>query len=131
MMIIGRTEVTEKRELLDALGELETTFRQSASLASNDLKESRKEAVQLRRVMADKLNTISSLGVSALESSGLGDAFRSEFSKMRSAIAHHHASWPIVSIDLQDPEYLASIKRMRESYTAFISWVRNVLAAGK
>jgi hypothetical protein len=39
-------------------------------------------------------------------------------------MAFHHASWPIVSIDLESPEYLVSAKAMRKAYDDFIAWVK-------
>lgn len=123
--------MTENNTLLDAINELETTLGQSAGLANENFKDNRKEAVQLRRVIADHLAALYSLGSVAFESAELREGFRSEFAKMRSTMAFHHASWPVVAIDLENPDYLTSIATLRESNRRFISWVRNALSASK
>ena len=118
----------EKEPLLQAINKLEATFRQATELASNDCKDSRKEGIQLRRVVADQLATIFSIANLAFDGSELHEAFRSEFSRMRSTMAHHHASWPIVAIDLKNPDYLLSAAQMRKSNGAFIAWVKKALS---
>jgi hypothetical protein len=62
---------------------------------------------------------------SAIADPVFNNAFRSQFSKMRSAMALHHASWPVVAIDLDDPAYQASIQTQREACRIFFAWVRS------
>lgn len=43
-------------------------------------------------------------------------SFRHRFSKMRSAMALHHASWPVISIELDNPTDVASVQTLRAAY---------------
>jgi hypothetical protein len=123
--------MTEREQLLQAVNELEATFRQSAELGNANFRNNRKEAVQLRRVISDRLASISTIGAAAFADTEMLRPFQSEFSRMRSTMALHHASWPIVMIDLDDQDYLASAMALRESNSRFIGWVRTAVSASR
>lgn len=116
--------MVDTRELLRAVEQVETLLNQSWDLAGDDFQRHRKEAIALRRLISDQTATIGKLGDAAFESPDKQNDFRRQFSATRSAMAFHHASWPIVSIDLESPEYLVSAKAMRKAYDDFIAWVK-------
>jgi hypothetical protein len=119
--------MSEQDQLLHALDELEATLQSSWSLADDRFDDSRKEALALRRVVVQQVAKVGSLGEQVLTQRGEVESFRSHFSTMRSAVALHHADWPIVAIKLDDPAYIASSSRMRRSIQTFYVWIRGVL----
>jgi hypothetical protein len=120
--------VTGRDELRRLVDDFEDALRQSAELTEG-LEDHRKHGLELRRQISAKLAMIGSLGEQAFDPGDRQQAFRSEFSKMRSAMAYHQASWPIVSIRPEDPDYLASVRSLREANRTFISWAKAALAA--
>lgn len=119
--------MTGRETLLDAVNTLEVALAQSAKLGNN-LNEHRKEVVQLRRVILAQNSVIGSLCDEAFEKPERREAFRREFSQMRSAMAFHQASWPVVAVDLENPDYIASVNSVRDANRRFITWVRTTLA---
>ncbi|RYY26104.1 MAG: hypothetical protein EOP62_11525 [Sphingomonadales bacterium] len=117
-----------KEKLLEAVNALEDALARSAKLGEVDFDAHRKDAVELRRLIAAQNSAIASLGDDAFETPESRQAFRNEFSKMRSAMAFHQASWPVVSVDRENPSYVASLRSIRETNRIFITWVRSALA---
>jgi hypothetical protein len=115
--------------LLAAVDTLETMLAKSVQLGAAELDDHRRDAIQLRRLLSAQNAEIGKLGEEVFSDPADLTEFRSEFSKMRSATAFHQASWPVVSIDLQHPDYLASLKSSRDANKQFIGWIRRVLAA--
>jgi len=122
--LAGARALSSKRNLLDAVEALEASFSRSASLGGENFDAKRKEVVQVRREISDQLGIVSSMGNVAFDGTPLQDLFRSEFSKMRSALALHQASWPVVAIELENPDYLSSVTALRESTVRFMAWVK-------
>ena len=110
-------------EVLAAVRDLETTLRRSRQLIDVDFHEHRKEAIQQRREVSARLAQLSA-AAGTIEDPGVQHAFRNEFSKLRSAMALYQASWPVVSIDHDNPEYCASLEAMRSAYGRFFDWIR-------
>lgn len=123
----GARAVTEREALIKAVDDLETALQDSQDLADANFKENRKEGINLRRLIAEKVAAVGALGGHAFKETAQADAFRREFSSMRSALAYHQASWPIVSIDHEDQSYLDSVRSLRERNIKFIDWVRTAL----
>lgn len=121
--------MTGREELLDAIAALEAAFVQAAELGKDNFLEHRKEVVELRRLIAGQNASIASLCDDAFAEPETRQAFRNEFSKMRSAMALHQASWPVVSIAFDNPDYLSSLTLMQEAHRNFIRWARTALAA--
>ena len=121
--------MSDRDDLRRTVDELEDLLRQSANL-SDDLDDHRRRGIELRREIGQKVAAIGSLVEKAFDAASEQGSFRSEFSKMRSAMAYHQASWPIVSIKPDDAGYIASVAALREANRHFISWVRAALAAG-
>ena len=116
-----------KEELFRVIDEFELILRQSASLADAGLDAHRKSGIALRRQLSAQNAKISALGEKAFETRELQAAFRQEFAKMRSAMAFHQASWPVVTVDLESPEYRASVRTTRAASRQFIVWIRNAM----
>lgn len=112
-----------REELLQAVQEYEAILRRSAELDAN-IPDHRKEAIKIRRQISEQLAAISSAARDAFPDRPSDTAFKNEFSKMRSAMAFHQASWPIVSVDYDDAAYRDSEARLRNSCQEFIAWVR-------
>lgn len=115
--------MSHRDELLAAVAVLESTLRQSAQMGGETFKEHRKEVLQLRREISVKVADLYALGL-AIEEGDRRNAFLREFSMMRSAMALHHASWPVVSVELENPDYCISVQSMREANKRFIDWIR-------
>lgn len=113
-----------KNNLLSAVDKLQATFRKSVSLADSDFGDKRRDAVLLRRAIATCLPPILSASETAFDDGEARKAFRSEFPRMRSLMALHYASWPVVAVDRDDPTCVASLQSHREGVFNFIAWVR-------
>ena len=119
--------MTGREKLLSAIGVLEASLAQAVKLGDRDFNEHRREVIQLRRIILAHNSTIDSLCDEAFGTPEARLAFRREFSEMRSAMAFHQASWPVVSIDFENPDYVASLNIMRTANRKFIAWVRTAL----
>ena len=116
-----------KARLLDAVNVLEATLARSARLGNEGLDDHRRDAIQIRRMLATQNVEIARLGDEAFDKPEQLAEFRTLFARMRSATAFHQALWPVVSIDLEHPDYLASLESTREANKHFIAWVRRML----
>ncbi|WP_010161938.1 hypothetical protein [Sphingomonas sp. PAMC 26617] len=114
--------------LLEAVNLLETLHNNAARLGNDWLVKNRRQAVDLRRKITALHAEISRAGDETFRDTPQYSEFRSQFSKLRSAIALHQASWPIVAIDTENPEYLSSVQSTREASRQFITWVRQNFA---
>lgn len=119
--------MTGREQLLGAVAMLEASLAQADKLGGGDFNEHRREVIQLRRVILTQNSTIDSLCDEAFENSEARAAFRREFSEMRSAMAFHQASWPVVLINFENPDYIGSLNSMRAANRKFIAWVRAAL----
>lgn len=115
-----------KDTFLAAVDGLETLLRESAQMRDAEFQDRRKEVLQIRRTIADQNAKIAALGETAFNDPEQRQAFQSAFSKLRSAISLHMASWPVVSIEVADPGYQASLIKQRDAYRHFIAWARSV-----
>lgn len=118
----------EGQRLLVAVDAYEEILRQSAGLRNGET-DRRREAVQLRRLISERIVEIRLLGDAAFSTADAHTAFRNEFARMRAAVAYHQASWPIVGVEPMNPHYQESVRRVREANRHFIAWVRAVVRA--
>lgn len=118
--------MTARDDLLLAIREYETILLRSAGLSSTSGPD-RREAVRLRRLISEKIAAIGIAGRSAFQDRPDKNAFHDGFSRMRSAVAYHQASWPIVAVDSASADYQLSIVRVRAANQAFIEWVRRTI----
>jgi hypothetical protein len=116
--------MTGKADLQAPVTALEAAFDRSTQLAAEGFHESRGEIIQLRREISDGLAQLAKVG-EGITDRALREEFRVEFSRMRSALALHLASWPVVLIKPDDPRYRTSIYAARAGYRAFFEWVRS------
>lgn len=116
----------ERLRLLSAVDAYEEILRQSARLRNGET-DRRREAVQLRRLISQRIAEISSVGDAVFAATDTHAAFRDEFARMRSAVAYHQASWPIVGVEPMNPHYQESVQAVREANRHFIAWVRSAL----
>lgn len=120
--------MSARDDLLPAVGEFEALMSHSAGLNA-DVADHRKEAIQIRRQIAEKFAALSSAGADVFPDHATEVAFRNAFSKMRSATSYHQASWPVVAVDYNSPDYRASEHRVRRSCQEFIKWNRATLGS--
>lgn len=114
--------MTARDNLLQAIQELQDLLSHSSTLNA-DVPEHRMKAIQLRRQFSKTFGAIAASGNDLFAGSEREGTFRNEFSKMRSAMALHQASWPIVAVNYDDPAYRASEATVRRSSQHFIAWV--------
>jgi hypothetical protein len=109
--------------------QLEATLRQSANLPGRGDNADRKVAVTLRRRIAEQIATVSEAGELVFNALERRSEFRTRISRMKTAMALHQASYPIVSIDRRDPDYRASVAvaALRAANGSFFDWVRTEL----
>jgi hypothetical protein len=115
--------MSTRGDLLKAVTALEETFRRSAGLGGSKFRSNRREVVQLRREIGARMSELAVVSA-ALDDAGLRERCRDEVSRMRAAVALHHASWPVVAIDLENTSYQVSIQTMRAAYRRFIEWAK-------
>ena len=110
------------RELLGIKNELERIGMQLRQMAKNRPEGWKKEYVQLRCRLQAQLNVAGELG-EALFRAGtaaeLAPDFRAALRKMRNALALHQASWPVITIAPDDPNYQASMRNVTQAHQEF------------
>lgn len=114
----------QAKDLLHLLSEYEATLRQSAELPEGGDNVHRKTAVALRRRMADQIASLAAVGETVFANDVRKADFRNRISRVRTAMALHQASYPIVAIDRQDAAYRTSVSAVRAANDGFIRWVR-------
>lgn len=114
------------RDLLAAVRIYEELLSVSSELRKGPA-DRRREAVQVRRLISERIAEIGRLGSDFFADGDARASFRSRFGRMRSTVSYHQASWPIVSIVPGDARYQASLRNMRETNREFIEWVRRTV----
>jgi hypothetical protein len=113
--------------LLNAVDEFEAIVLESAKLGDENFDANRRRGIELRRLMGEKRSAIGGLAEKVFEDLRQYEQFRSIFNDMRAAMAAHHAAWPLVSIELTNPDYRASVRQSRDATHHLIRWVRMTL----
>jgi len=119
--------VDSREALIASVNAFELTLTGSLGRKDSDFDEHRKAAIEQRRQIATHRAEISALSEQSIDSPELRSAFRSRFSALCSALALHQASWPVVSIDLENPDYQASRESTRAKYREFFAWAKSAL----
>jgi hypothetical protein len=117
--------MSNRSDLLATVVALANTFANSVSLGGDDFRANRPQIVQLRREIVARIADIAALA-HTMDDASLSETLARETSAMRAAVAGHHAAWPIVTIDLDDPSYQASIRNMRQAYRHFIALAKSI-----
>lgn len=106
----------------NAVAVLEAALKESADLGGDRFLQNRKRVIDLRRQIMACISNVSVAGQQAFADTAHSASFRAGYARMRTAMALHHASWPVIAIDMDNPNYQASIQAMRLEYRAFIRW---------
>lgn len=115
------------RDLKAALEAFETTLLQTAGSSDKSFPARRKGAIEQRRQIATHRNEVARLLQRVDATATLPANFRTRFSEFCSALAQHQATWPVVAIDVENSEYLASRAVTRAKYQDFFAWVKLTL----
>lgn len=115
--------MSAQSELRVAVDDLEKLLHAAQPLPDEDVTDFRKRLVRVRRQVAEQIALLSSMGAASRDRPGQ-DEYRHQISTLRSAVAHHQASWPAVSIDTTSLAYQRSVEPMRVAARRFIEWAR-------
>lgn len=99
--------------------ELERIAAQLQQLAKNKPQGWQKEYVQFRRELQAQLSVAGELGEAMFRTgtaAELAPDFRTALRKMRNSLALHQASWPVVTIVPENPDYQASMRSVVQSH---------------
>lgn len=105
--------MSAESELLTAVDQLEELLRLSSSIGDNTFLEDRKAALQIRREITEQNARIMSLAGTASSSEAWRSGFLKQASSLRTEVSSHLSEWPISSVEVSDPRYLASLGRLR------------------
>lgn len=117
----------DQETLIASIDAFEAMLTKSAARNDANFEEHRRAAIEQRRQIATFRAEISRLFEQSTVSPELRGEFRARFSALCTALALHQASWPIVSIDLDNPDYQASRDSTRAKYREFFAWARPAL----
>lgn len=115
------------KALIASIATFEATLTASSARNDSDFEAHRRDAIELRRQIAVHRAEISTLFEQSIASPELRTQFRARFSALCSALALHQASWPVVAIELDNPDYQASRDSTRAKYREFFAWARTAL----
>ncbi|MEI9852131.1 MAG: hypothetical protein WDN24_16235 [Sphingomonas sp.] len=115
-----------------AFDALERTLHDIELVARRSDAERKRDLIVQRRLLAERMTAVQQLAHApgspfAREPEAL--EFHRQFSKMRSAVALHQATWSVVLIDDAPQEYLDSSRSASDAVRAFLLWARGVLRA--
>ena len=105
-------------EIGQVLAELQDLQRQIAATTGSRPDGWRHEMVRLRRRMAEQIGALIPLvnpGEGGRDTPQF-DSFRKAVSRFRTAVAEHQGRWPAVLLDVSDPDYVASLTRVRSAH---------------
>ena len=115
----------------DALAELERILTAMAEMSKRTDEAWKKEFIEMRRQLQLQLTALTAAAADCNQIRGNPEAaakLREGWTKMRSALALHQASWPAVRIDRADPAYLESVNKTRTTNWAFVELARQIIA---
>ncbi len=115
----------------EALTKLEAVQSALAKIATRTDDGRRHELIQLRRNLTAQIGEVGKLAepfFANLADTGILQAYRDKFSRMRSATAMHQASWPAARLELSDDSYKQSANAADNANRNFIDWTQKTLA---
>lgn len=124
---VGQSSMSSRDELVRAVDDFEKANQRSIALG-DDTVDQRRRAVQFRRETWEIVAEIAAHGPNAFAGQEWKAKFRDAFWTMRSTMALHQASWPVVSADKDAATYQASVKKVREENQRFIAWARQAVS---
>jgi hypothetical protein len=92
-----------------------------------------KDYIQLRRQLQAHLTAAGVAARRCPEINGnpaVASRFDETLARLRSALAVHQTNWPAISIDLKDPVYRESVRKVRAASLAFTTLAREILERG-
>lgn len=119
--------MTSLGELLRAIDTLERIQNDLASIASRTDEQRKRDLIALRRDISAQIALVSQLAEPVISATGdtqLLQAYRTNFSRMRSIAALHQANWPAVTLGERVAEFRASSATVAEANREFIAWIR-------
>lgn len=118
---MGRADVE------DALAKLEQVHKQLAVLSSGAEAGWEKEYLQRRRMLQEQIHRLCQADAQLNLCDEDSRRFRDAFSRLRTATALHHADWPVVDINRQDPAYGKSAANVGQTYQNFMTVMRALM----
>lgn len=118
-------------DLFDIKCELDRIGDQLRNMAKDRPEGWQKEYVHLRRRLQEQLIKAGELSEALFRTATaaeLAPPFQAALRKMRSALALHQASWPVIAIVLDDPDYQASMRNVTQSHQEFNAAVDAILS---
>lgn len=118
----------------DALAELERILTAMAETSKRTDDAWKKEFIEMRRQLQLQLTALTAAAAKCTHIRNNPEAaakLREGWTRMRSALALHQASWPAVRIDRADPAYLESVKKTRATNWEFVELARQIIADGR
>ena len=118
--------------LAEALDALESTLLEIERVANRKDGDRARELIAQRRALSDGMTRVQQAATAAgspFAQEPVLAEFQREFSKMRSAVALHQATWSVVLIDEAPAAYIASSRNASAATRSFLGWARGVLSS--
>lgn len=112
--------------------ELEEVAARLQELANKKPEGWKKEYVGLRRLLHLRMDVAADRGEAVFRMGAAQDhapAFREALRKMRHALALHQASWPVITISPENPDYKASMLAVLRAHQDLNRIIEKVAAA--
>lgn len=117
-------------ELQDIVADWNRHRTEIARLSMDRTGEWRQRTVQYRRLLQTDIAKLAA-AIRTLDdcetTKADGRLFRTELSTLRSFVAEHQATWPVVTIDPDDPEYKRSVVNLRAANDRFAKASSDIL----
>ena len=118
-------------ELHDIVADWNRRRTEVARLPTDRAGDWRQRTVRYRRLLQSDIAKLA-IAIRALDDSEAtradGRLFRAELSALRSCVAEHQATWPVVTIDPDDDEYNRSVVGLRAANDRFAKASSDILA---
>ncbi|MGL5838849.1 MAG: hypothetical protein ACRCY3_10155 [Sphingorhabdus sp.] len=119
-----------RQDILKVLEQVEKVQLDAKNNGMNRPEDWQMQTITIRRKVAALMSDISQLVDKAdgqIFDSATQRKARDHLSKLRSAIALHQASWPVVMIDSGGEDYRTSAMRVDGEIKDFLKWMRSQL----
>ena len=118
----------------DAVADLERILTAMADMSKRTDPDWKREFIEMRRQLQVKLTVVATAADRCEKIKADPNAaaqLREGWTKMRSALALHQASWPAVRIDRADAGYLDSVSKTRTTNWAFVELARKTITEAR
>ena len=120
--------------LTDCINALEATLGELNRIARRSDADRKRDLVAMRRILSERIGMLPDAATqpgAPFADPPLSDEFQARFSKMRSAVALHQATWSVVLIDDAPDSYRASAAHATATTRDFILWARAALTSNR